>query len=131
MSANEPATPLPCPNPFCDSPDALLTDLQRFGRWYVKCACGFAGPLCDSEAEAIAAWNHRPTQDARVEALIESNKELTKFALYHAIHDEALAGIFLTGWGWDGKEVPRNFVERKRAAAVEAALKLGVSLEGK
>lgn len=81
--------------------------------------------------EAIAAWNHRPTQDARVEALIESNKELTKFALYHAIHDEALAGIFLTGWGWDGKEVPRNFVERKRAAAVEAALKLGVSLEGK
>ena len=73
----------PCPNPWCESPadrapviDRDLIDCKGEG---TECAIGC--PYCDiwtppfaTEAEAIAAWNHRPAilaaeQRARRQAL--------------------------------------------------------------
>jgi len=43
---------LPCP--FCGDPQpSLMRDL------FVLCECGGKGPLADSQADAIAAWNRR------------------------------------------------------------------------
>lgn len=72
-----PATPLPCPNPWCFSlkhshlgkPSIENWRLAApFDKFSVKCsACGVEGPVQPTEAEAIAAWNTRPAaqiQDA-------------------------------------------------------------------
>ncbi len=53
-----------CPSPF-HGPEkwALQIYTQREATFfcaYVHCGCGLDGPSCDTEAEAIAAWNHRP-----------------------------------------------------------------------
>lgn len=54
------------PCPFCDwinIPRIVRWDMRNFrqrGRYCrVVCACGAKGPDRESEADAIAAWNHR------------------------------------------------------------------------
>lgn len=44
---------LPCPNPWCP--------------WRDRCACGVQGPDGSNEAEAVAAWNLRSSDDAGLE----------------------------------------------------------------
>lgn len=68
---------LPCPfcltvNGYGAWPIALRKSPP--GAWYVNCdGCGADGPICDLEADAIAAWNRRspspaPSQDAEARA---------------------------------------------------------------
>ena len=53
------------PCPFCDwgVPPIVRWDMRNFrqrGRYCrVVCTCGAKGPDRESEAEAVAAWNHR------------------------------------------------------------------------
>jgi hypothetical protein len=53
---------LPCP--FCeDGGCPIIWKIKRFRE--VACQyCKCSGPLCDTEAEAIAAWNRRPQPSA-------------------------------------------------------------------
>jgi len=72
------------PCPWCDQPPYVYVQEADFpspkGGWkqQVWCtACGIVGPRADTEAEAVAAWNHRPAilaaeQRARREALEEA-----------------------------------------------------------
>lgn len=71
----EPVALKPCPLPWCgcDNPQVI-----RWGpkEYEVRCParfCGCHGPLRDTEAEAITAWNTRPTPDLaeRIEGLVE------------------------------------------------------------
>lgn len=57
---------MPCPNPWCESEVAPFTRKGQMTREapvqvQVECGCGIYGPACDTEAEALAAWNTRPT----------------------------------------------------------------------
>lgn len=55
--------------PGCGSFSMPYLSKRREGVWRVACdECGFAGPVDDTEAGAIAAWNRRATP-AEVEAL--------------------------------------------------------------
>jgi len=50
-----------CPNPWCTSA-ATPIPLRRTPapNWYVACGCGVQTFNCNTEAEAITAWNRRP-----------------------------------------------------------------------
>lgn len=54
----------PCPNPWCVSEVAVFIRKGSLTREapeqvQIECGCGIYGPACDTEAEAIAAWNRR------------------------------------------------------------------------
>ncbi len=54
------------PCPFCGSARALVT--MAAAAKFVRCArldggCGAEGPVKQTVAEAVAAWNRRPTSD--------------------------------------------------------------------
>ena len=54
-----------CPNPWCEHSDPVVELTLRYmgdnSPRRVECECGMRGPAKPSEAEAIAAWNKRPT----------------------------------------------------------------------
>lgn len=59
---SESVKPLPCPNPWCDTPTKIRfvpTASPPLGRGWMCCDCHLHGPFADSQAEAIAAWNTR------------------------------------------------------------------------
>lgn len=52
----------PCPNPKCvhAQPDNVMVCPANFDQsgCYAYCpACGLSGPMCDTDAAAVAAWN--------------------------------------------------------------------------
>ncbi len=57
----------PCPNPWCEANEREgdfrpQVQYSNFGLVFVACtSCTMAGPTRNHEAEAIAAWNHRPS----------------------------------------------------------------------
>lgn len=72
----------PCPNPWCDSVDFearptedslhLQPDTSR-PRFAVHCPyCPQQGPGADTEAEAVAAWNTRPGDEALARKVLEA-----------------------------------------------------------
>lgn len=66
-------TLLPCP--FCGSEQIAIVPQAEW--WAIICkACGSGSGTCDTEAEAITAWNTRTSAEAasaaRVEALVEA-----------------------------------------------------------
>lgn len=75
----------PCPNPWCEAGDrtelfpgeyAPRVTYSNFGLCFIACtSCRMEGPSRDHEAEAIAAWNTRPT-DPQVTALVEALEAL-------------------------------------------------------
>lgn len=95
----------PCPNPWCSShgDDAVperedvwqhpaLSPLYR-----VQCPyCPVKGPTADNEAEAITAWNTRPTPDTRPAAAGSVREALAWYGeqarLARLIHSEGDAG---------------------------------------
>ena len=88
----------PCPKPWCEakargadfSPNVYSAGL---GNLCVSCpSCRLKGPLRSTEAEAILAWNTRPT-DAAAEALAEAGKK----ALNFIENTESELGIELDG----------------------------------
>jgi len=60
----------PGPNPWCEAAErdgdfSPLAHRVQFGNWLVSCSsCCMRGPTKATEAEAIAAWNQRPTPPA-------------------------------------------------------------------
>ena len=38
--------------------------------WWVLCPCGWRGPICDSEEDAIAAWNRRESASEEAGAAV-------------------------------------------------------------
>ena len=55
------------PCPFCGSTDHHHIASVLNGRSQVHCEyCGSEGPVCESEASAIAAWNRRTPAPANV-----------------------------------------------------------------
>ena len=60
----------PCPNPWCEADEREgdfrpQVQYSNFALVYVACtSCGMAGPTRQHEAEAIAAWNRRPSTPA-------------------------------------------------------------------
>ena len=63
----------------------LLATSRKYG---VDCWCGIRGPLCDTEAEAIAAWNTRPATPAQ-----ELADALENLSAVLADHHTAAAAI--------------------------------------
>ncbi len=54
------------PCPFCEYQQKWASRYtpEDAGFWSVQCpSCDAAGPLCDTETEAVAAWNRRPNAD--------------------------------------------------------------------
>jgi len=45
------------PCPFCGSHHLGLRDNEDLSKWSVVCECGALGPTCNSELDAIEAWN--------------------------------------------------------------------------
>jgi hypothetical protein len=75
----------PCPNPWCKTsrPQRIRTEetIACVVRSRVECTCGAKGPMCDTEDEAIAAWNHRPVIDeliAKVQLVTDSANEMRR-----------------------------------------------------
>ena len=55
----------PCPNLWCKRNDVTVHGPDMESDTYcVGCECGIGGPECATESEAVAAWNHRPAEDA-------------------------------------------------------------------
>ena len=77
--------PGPCPYPDCEGRDSTMVKKALYGH-YVKCdGCGALGPVRDTPAEAIAAWNAPGEKIERLEALIKVPNELVK--LHRQIRD--------------------------------------------
>jgi len=54
---------------FCASPLVVMRGSGTQGMYWTQCGhCHAEGPVCDTEAEALAAWN-RQAGDAEAEAL--------------------------------------------------------------
>lgn len=105
----------PCPNPWCESevvPFIRKGSLTREAptQVQVECGCGIYGPACNTEAEAIAAWNTRTPpasqsddrwKDSR--ELIESEKwdvEIARRNKVESQSDEALVDELTSAvWG--------------------------------
>lgn len=106
-----PATPLPCP--FC------AIEPRWVNKNCLRCdSCGITISRRNNEI-TLAAWNHRPTQDARVEAL----EFMRALEAYDFNGTEKQRGLPNMG---------KWFRLVDAAKAYKAALaKLGVSLEGK
>lgn len=53
----------PCPNQWCERVEGpVVWPPEQRPKWNVICLdCGVQGPVADTEAEAITAWNTRPT----------------------------------------------------------------------
>jgi hypothetical protein len=72
---------LPCPNPWCEAAERegdFSPQLYRrnFGNWYVCCtSCPQNGPICSTEAQAIAAWNTRHTAQSDALAVMREARE--------------------------------------------------------
>ncbi len=47
-----------------------------YTEWWVECGCGRRGVSASREAEAIANYNHRPTFDKAIDALIRFGESL-------------------------------------------------------
>ena len=73
----------PCPNPWCNAlPSTVFIrgrcdGLDRRIIWnFVACGCGVEGPAFTktetSHNEAIAAWNHRPGDEALARKVLEA-----------------------------------------------------------
>lgn len=61
----------PCPNPWCGSTEIETDDVGLYA--YAECKhCGLVGPDRITEADAIAAWNERPTPSDRAMVLEEA-----------------------------------------------------------
>lgn len=75
---------LPCPNPWCTQSTPPVVHGPSAGvrpLWFVAHACGVNAQPRDTEAEAITAWNTRPTPpdhgvDDQVAQLKEANAQL-------------------------------------------------------
>ena len=86
MTDNTPDAPavalLPCPNQWCEKSDPGLrrSFVGRF--WKVSCdTCNIVSTLKPSQAEAIAAWNLRPT------AALPSEDAVKRVALPADVHE--------------------------------------------
>lgn len=131
---------LPCPNPWCDCPDGLFVQpLDRKTLFGVQCACGFEGPVMDSEQRAIAAWNTRaapPAMDREAEGGWKA--ELRDFA--SLMVDEVIARTKVQLEAGNGLSVADQLlmlgqliVERKRNALSTLsadAIRQGEGIEG-
>ena len=106
----------PCPNPWCKTnrPQRIRTELTFAGvvRSRVECTCGVKGPRCDTEEEAVAAWNHRPVEDALVEALKKTRNAMIAVKeefggqsgpIFMAVLEEANAALRLAKEGRNGR----------------------------
>ena len=106
----------PCPNPWTsigtpheNKPRSWISPPEVYIRpvldgkirYRIECGCGVKGPLCDTEEEAVAAWNTRPDRDGLVKALrfartaLRNTRALHPFQLYEntlAEIDAALRG---------------------------------------
>lgn len=51
------------PCPFCGSHHLSLKDDDSRAKWYVVCKCKAQGPACDTELNAIVAWNKAAKPD--------------------------------------------------------------------
>ena len=60
------------PCPFCGSHHLGLRDDDSYSKWYVVCKCRARGPACDSELDAIEAWNKAAKPDCLPQSVRES-----------------------------------------------------------
>jgi hypothetical protein len=94
-----------CPNPWCEALDygndfPPVTRRGNFNTHFVACtSCSQRGPVRQSESEAIAEWNARPTDDV-VSAL--------KIAKRHLEHQSAWIGQKNMGYSFEslGEDMP-------------------------
>jgi hypothetical protein len=71
----------PCPTPWCTRDDAPYIWQGVTDRYTVICAvCCVEGPYCDTEAEAIDAWDTRAPADAADKAVWNTLAEVGKAA---------------------------------------------------
>ena len=102
-----------CPNPWCAGHQvipAALT-LKRSG-WRVICGCGVGTFRCETEAEAITAWNTRATP-ARL-----PDREAIEMAIDSAVEStEWQMSNFMPAVGESGKTCEAR---RLRSAVIDA-----------
>jgi hypothetical protein len=62
---------------FCASPLVVMCGSGTQGLYWARCGhCHAEGPVCDTEAEAIAAWNRRAGDDE-----VEKLREVLRIAI--------------------------------------------------
>lgn len=76
---------LPCPSPWCGAQERRgdfgpAVRLHHFGNYRVVCtSCVLEGPLRPTEAEAISAWNTRPSSTGgEIERLLDLHEKMMK-----------------------------------------------------
>jgi len=62
---SEKKRPRPCM--FCKEIEAPVMVIAEAGFWVECRSCQATGPFCDTEAEALAAWNEPPRYDCNPE----------------------------------------------------------------
>lgn len=63
--------------PFCGKTDTVgVTRETPLGFDRVQCRCGRKGKYGDTEAEAIAAWNYRPIEDALRKRIVKLKQQI-------------------------------------------------------